>query len=171
LISLFRLFSVPILYVFAFMQMRTEFTILFTLVAISDAVDGFFARLLKQTDEFGARLDSTADECFYDSTVIWLFVLIPQMFIENLVLWGLLIFLGLLTLVLMYKKIGIHSIANKITAVAFITFAIYSLIFGYNIIFFHIVMIPLILAAVEGLAMYAKYNGEVPPEARSVFFE
>ena len=42
-----------------------EFFVIYTLAGISDALDGFVARITKTSTEFGAQLDSVADILFY----------------------------------------------------------------------------------------------------------
>lgn len=53
-----------------------EFYIVYTLCGITDALDGFVARMTKQTSEFGAKLDSVADLLFYGTM---LFKILPEM--------------------------------------------------------------------------------------------
>lgn len=65
----------------AFVMMFTriftnEFYIVYTLCGITDVLDGFVARMTKQTTEFGAKLDSVADLLFYGTM---LFKLLPEM--------------------------------------------------------------------------------------------
>ena len=50
------------------------FWILYIVCGISDILDGFIARSMKQESEFGAKLDSIADIIFISSVTI---VLIP----------------------------------------------------------------------------------------------
>ena len=50
------------------------FWILYIVCGISDILDGFVARSMKQESEFGAKLDSIADIIFLSSIII---VLIP----------------------------------------------------------------------------------------------
>lgn len=49
------------------------FFVIYTLAGISDVLDGFFARKLKVTSTFGAKLDSVADLLYYAVMLIKIF--------------------------------------------------------------------------------------------------
>ncbi|MCS7090239.1 MAG: CDP-alcohol phosphatidyltransferase family protein [Verrucomicrobiota bacterium] len=60
-VSLFRLCAVPGLVALAWVARETAFLWLLTVSLLSDALDGFLARVLDQPSDTGARLDSWAD--------------------------------------------------------------------------------------------------------------
>ena len=64
--------------------MPTLFFILFGLMLVSDALDGIIARMLDQTSELGARLDSYGDILTYLSTPIAVWWLWPDIVKEEL---------------------------------------------------------------------------------------
>lgn len=169
LISLFRLFSVPVLFVLALLDLRTAFIVLFTAAALSDKLDGIAAILLKQRSEFGARLDSFADEFFYDSTPLWLLILVPEVIFDNIPVWIFIAFFGFLLIAITFEKLGVHTVLNQINAGLFLVFAFYTFVFGYNATFFYISAAGIILAKIENLLLYIKYNGNIPPETKSFF--
>ena len=73
ILSLFRIISAPFLLLTGWFNMPTLFFILFGLMLLSDALDGIIARMLDQTTELGARLDSYGDILTYLSTplAVW----------------------------------------------------------------------------------------------------
>jgi len=169
MLSLFRLFSVPILFVLAFLNLKWLFIILFTFSAITDKLDGMAARFLKQSSEFGARMDSLADEFFYDSTALWLFIFVPELFFENIIIWVLIIALSLVLIALTYSKFGVHTYLNQINAGLFLIFAFYTFVFGYNVLYFYIAAAFIFVAKIENLLIYIKYKGNIPFETKSLF--
>ena len=65
LLSVFRLLLVPVLLVLAWHGQSKLFLIAFVASLLSDAADGFLARLLHQASTLGAKLDSWADFATY----------------------------------------------------------------------------------------------------------
>ena len=65
LLSCFRFIAAPFLLGFAWFANKPAFLILLALVFLSDALDGFIARLTHQVSELGAILDSWADVITY----------------------------------------------------------------------------------------------------------
>ncbi len=62
LISLLRLIFAPCVFLLAYMQETKLAFTLFTLLALSDAIDGIIARLFKSETELGKFLDPVADK-------------------------------------------------------------------------------------------------------------
>ncbi|KYJ87033.1 CDP-alcohol phosphatidyltransferase family protein [Sulfurovum riftiae] len=79
LLSLFRIAAAPFLLLAGWLKMPTLFFVLFALMLLSDALDGFIARLLGQTSELGARLDSYGDISTYLSTALAAWWLWPEL--------------------------------------------------------------------------------------------
>jgi CDP-diacylglycerol--glycerol-3-phosphate 3-phosphatidyltransferase len=65
LLSGFRLIAAPFLLYLAWTGRPTLFLVLLSLSLLSDCVDGFIARKLENTSEFGTRLDSWGDLATY----------------------------------------------------------------------------------------------------------
>ncbi|MDH3944062.1 MAG: CDP-alcohol phosphatidyltransferase family protein [Anaerolineae bacterium] len=78
LISWFRLFLVPVLWVLALRGDEFNLGLLLAVAFISDGLDGFIARRFKLTTKFGSKLDSVADAVLQISAWIWLFMLEPE---------------------------------------------------------------------------------------------
>jgi CDP-diacylglycerol--glycerol-3-phosphate 3-phosphatidyltransferase len=54
-------------------QARFVFLIMFTIIGITDKLDGTLARYLNQTTAIGAKLDTIADMVFYPLIALWLY--------------------------------------------------------------------------------------------------
>ncbi|MDY0402135.1 CDP-alcohol phosphatidyltransferase family protein [Sulfurovum sp.] len=69
LLSLFRIIAAPFLLLSGWLGLPTLFYTVFLSMLISDALDGFIARMLHQTSALGARLDTYGDILTYLSTL------------------------------------------------------------------------------------------------------
>ena len=83
-LSLFRIIAAPFLLLTGWFNMPTLFFILFGSMLLSDALDGIIARMLDQTSELGARLDSYGDILTYLSTPIAVWWLWPDLVKDEL---------------------------------------------------------------------------------------
>ena len=75
LLSLFRIATIPLLvfvYYLPFNWSKVLASALFTLAAITDLLDGFLARVLKQTTPLGAFLDPVADKLIVVTVIVLL---------------------------------------------------------------------------------------------------
>lgn len=79
LLTLSRIFMLPILFVLALQGWRKIFVFLYAVMCLTDFFDGMLARHLKRSSEFGAKLDCFADEVMKYSLVIFLYILSPEM--------------------------------------------------------------------------------------------
>ena len=79
ILSIFRIIAAPFLLLVAWLEMPTLFFILFGLMLLSDALDGIIARMLNQTSELGARLDSYGDILTYLTTPLAAWWLWPDL--------------------------------------------------------------------------------------------
>lgn len=74
-ITLLRIAAIPvvvILYLIPFHWAHVAAALIFLLAAISDWLDGFLARSLKQTTEFGAFLDPVADKLLISISLVFI---------------------------------------------------------------------------------------------------
>lgn len=72
-ITLFRIAAIPVVmffYLLPFHWSHLTSAIIFLIAAISDWLDGFLARSLKQTTEFGAFLDPVADKLLISMALV-----------------------------------------------------------------------------------------------------
>lgn len=79
-----RILLVPVLVVCAWQQQRELFLMVLAVSLLSDALDGYFARLLRQTSDFGAKLDSWGDLLTYGAMVLGLSLAWPALFAREL---------------------------------------------------------------------------------------
>lgn len=96
------------------------FYVIYTICGITDAIDGFVARLTKKSSEFGAKLDSVSDIVFYFALLLKIFPFL----LENLEMYIWYITIGAIviricsyiTAVIKYKRFAsLHTYGNKIT--------------------------------------------------------
>lgn len=99
------------------------FYIIYTLCGITDAIDGFVARLTKTNSEFGAKLDSVSDLVFYTVLLLKIFPFLwaeLPMYIWYITIAAIIIRIcSYVTAVIKYKKFAsLHTYANKLTGAA-----------------------------------------------------
>ncbi len=70
LITVIRLFLIPLIVIALFSEKKTEALVLFVLAGLSDALDGFLARRLEQKSLLGAVMDPLADKFLLDTIYI-----------------------------------------------------------------------------------------------------
>ena len=141
-LSLLRLLLVPVLWVLAFLQLRMVFGIVFVLATITDWLDGTLARKLKLCSEFGAWLDSLADNVLYASVPVWLWWLLPEVVIQHFTLLVFLLALFVLSMVIGYirykQMVSYHMISDKAAAVFLYGFIAHAILFSPNTIFLYV---------------------------------
>ncbi len=153
LITLYRLLVFPLILYFAIAGKEALFTIFLVISLLSDALDGFIARLLKSETEIGARLDSFADNLNYLLVFTGIFVFKLEDFIPHKV--SLLIFIGILmfTVILSLIKFGkfpsFHLYITKVGGYVQGAFFICLFTIGFIEPFYYLVIIWGILGAVE----------------------
>ena len=173
ILTAFRFFSIPVLWFLAIYQEKTIFTVLFIIAGATDLIDGFFARKLKAESEFGAKFDTYSDDLMTVSTVAWLYFLIPELILNNIIpLVVVLAFfiVDYIVRIVKHKTIEVpfHTYLNKFGALVGFLFVIHALFFGYNQIFFYVVIGIGILMAVEE-TMICFLKKKVDENIKSVF--
>lgn len=98
----------------------TAFLTLYLICGVSDALDGFVARITNTASEFGAKLDSVADLSFYSIMVIRFFPMLLKSVSGNI--WFVIILIVLvrvaiyLTFLLRHRTlVSTHTYLNKLT--------------------------------------------------------
>lgn len=171
-ITFFRLILIPLLWILAIFHYKKTFAILITIAGITDALDGFFARALKQETKFGAWFDSITDNLILISSPFWIWIIFPNFFLDNLTI--ILIIIGLLILSLAlgfikyHKMIDYHLYLNKFAAILFYLFLIHALIFDPNIILFYLTLFIAGLACTEEI-LITLINKKMQPDKLSIF--
>jgi len=95
-LSAIRILLMPVLLVIAARGSEVWFLSVLAFSLLTDALDGFFARLLGQTSELGVKLDSWGDLLTYFTMIIGLWVLWPGLFFSEA--WFLLLGVGFYSL-------------------------------------------------------------------------
>ena len=158
LLSLLRLLLVPVLVVLCFVGQGKAFLAVLAISLLTDAVDGYLARKLNQTSEFGAKLDSWGDVLTYACMVMGLYFLWPATFDQQAVFLLVAIISSLVPVALAMRKFGVypsyHTWGAK-TAAVLMAPAFYLLtLFGSDILF-RLVILFHVLVAFEEMAITA----------------
>lgn len=156
ILSLFRIISAPFLLLAGWFDMPTLFFILFGLMLLSDALDGIIARMLNQTSELGARLDSYGDILTYMSTPLAAWWLWPDVVKEELhyIIAAIVIYIlpAVFALLKFGKLASYHTWITKISAVLMSAGVVMLLGFENNLLF-HIAIYFLVIEMVENIAI------------------
>ena len=119
IITCIRIIIVPIFIVFLFERKLTYGFIVFAIAGISDAIDGFIARIFNARSDLGAYLDPLADKLLLISAFIMLAVLklAPMWLVIIVVSRDMLIMAGFLSLIAKHRSCFIIKplISSKIT--------------------------------------------------------
>ncbi|MDR2233537.1 MAG: CDP-alcohol phosphatidyltransferase family protein [Tannerella sp.] len=123
LISASRIVVSP--FMFMLWEQRLMLVILVIIIGLTDILDGFAARKLKQQTIFGARLDSIGDFVFFISSIVFaLFhetntvVGFKYLIISIIILK---LFAGTVGLIKYKRLVFLHTIGNKITVTVVMT--------------------------------------------------
>ena len=146
------------------------FWILYAVCGISDILDGFVARSMKQESEFGAKLDSIADIIFLSSIII---ALTPIIKIPSYV-WiciAIVTFIRILAYLIGLKKFStftsLHTYTNKLTGLLLFITPVFYVIFNFNITAI-ILSTSAILSSIEELIIIISTK-ELNTNCRSIF--
>ena len=116
--SILRIISIPLFIIFLSYDKHSYALSIFCMAAVTDALDGFFARLFKQKTVLGSYLDPIADKLLLVSSFIALALLnlIPRWLAILVVSRDVIISLGILLLRLNLFQVEIKpSIVSKCT--------------------------------------------------------
>ncbi|MFH7319496.1 CDP-diacylglycerol--glycerol-3-phosphate 3-phosphatidyltransferase [Desulfurivibrio sp. D14AmB] len=120
LITVIRILLVPVLAIFLLEEQYGYALLIFIIAGVSDGLDGFLARLLKQKTRLGAILDPLADKALLITSYIILAVVgvIPQWLTVLVVSRDLIILAGFGILMLNNSKLQIEpTYTSKLTTV------------------------------------------------------
>lgn len=174
LLTALRFISVPILWVCAFLRMPQYIGVGLIFAGLTDALDGFVARKLNQVSEFGSKFDSIADQSLQISSIIWIFMLMPEIFTENqaLSMTALGIYVLSLTVGLIkFKRIAnLHLYLSKLGGVFLFLFIVHCFISGqYSKPLFILASVGFIISSSETLILQLILP-EVNEHMGSIFF-
>ena len=140
LLSISRLVLLPILAYLAYINEPFIFGILLTIYASTDSLDGYLARRFQCTSDFGAKLDSLADDIGSIFLILFAYLLFPFLFTDYGIYVYLVISLFIISQLLrtlMLKNIGLHFYSGKATMAAFLILVISISFFGFIPILFY----------------------------------
>lgn len=156
ILSLFRITAAPFLLLSGWLEMPDLFFVLFGLMLLSDVLDGFFARILDQTSELGARLDSYGDILTYLSTPLAAWWLWPDIIKEELYYIIAVIIIYILPAFFALAKFGklasYHTWITKVSAVL-MSAGVVMLLGFENALLFHVAIYFLVIEMVENIAI------------------
>jgi phosphatidylglycerophosphate synthase len=156
LLTCSRFILAPILLWLAWQDNKNGFLILLAITFLTDVLDGFTARLLNQTSELGARLDTSADLVVYTTLAIavwWLWTDIVQR--ESMYVF--LVIASYITPILV-GFIKFHALTSYHTWLVKLAVVLLAISFFVLFIFdlawpFHIAVFFCILAAIEEISI------------------
>jgi len=132
LLSLVRIFMVPVLLYFAFNSKQHWFLAALIFSVLTDVLDGFVARHFNLVTELGAHLDSIGDFSIYITITLGAYILWPQTVLNEIVYVSIIVssfaLPALVGLIKFHALTGYHTISVKV-AVAF-TLLSYVLLFS-----------------------------------------
>lgn len=131
LITLLRLILVPVVVILLIQGYFFKALIVFVIAGLSDALDGFLARVLQQQTVLGAYLDPIADKALLASTFITLSVLhiIPGWLTVIVISRDFIILLGISVLSIMSYSVKIRPLfISKVTTAVQLTTVLLALL-------------------------------------------
>lgn len=153
-LSLARIAAAPFLLLASYYGSEGLFLILFSLMLISDVLDGYLARRLHQCSKIGSRLDSIGDYLTYLSIPFATWWLWPEIIKEEAVYIAAVITLfllpGIVGLIKFRQMITYHTWISKLTAVL-MSIAIVLLLFVKESSLFHLAVFVLAVEAAENI--------------------
>ena len=118
LITILRILLVPIFIIYIINDRTLGSLIIFIIASISDALDGFIARVFHQKSDLGAYLDPLADKILLVTAYVTLAILkmIPPWLAVLIISRDVIILLGVLVLYLNRHPVKVHpSFLSKLT--------------------------------------------------------
>ena len=157
LITSYRLVIDPVILYFIIADKENLFAIFLTINLLSDALDGFLARILKQETEIGAKLDAFADNFTYVLAFIGIFVfkmedIRPHM-ISFIVMISMLVSTVIVSLIKFRKFPTYHLYTTKIGGYIEGGFFIALFIIGFITPYYYLVVAWAIMGAIECIAI------------------
>lgn len=156
LLCVFRILMLPVLYMVWTSGHKGWFVGLFLLVGLTDALDGFLARWLKQATLIGAVFDSVADYLYYAFFAGWflsLWFAEVRSFVMLIAIPLVIIASAYGVMLMRFQKIVfLHLYSSKLTAAVAYVFVILTFVRGFNGLFLSIVVSLWLLTALEMLA-------------------
>ncbi len=153
-----RLVLIPVLWVLAWLRMPKYVAAGILAALISDVLDGVLARRLDQVSEAGSKFDSVADNILLPSSVVWLYLLRPEVFVEHPWTMAAAVALYVSALFVGLAKFGrfanLHLYSSRIASVPLYAFMVHSLLAEhYDPILLYIALGLFIISSTERLLL------------------
>ena len=170
-ITLIRLILIPFLLYFSYTKNVSVFMFLYLIAGLSDFFDGIIARKYNLCTNFGAKLDSIADEIISSLTIVFVYFLLPEVilkYIYYVILVAVLLFVRFLIYLIKFKnKTRLHLLSSK-----FVMFFLYFcisivLIFNYEPIIPICIIVCSIALTEELLVLLTRKK--IHPDMKSLF--
>ena len=155
IISLTRIFLAPLVYFLLSVNNKIALTLILVFVGLTDAVDGFIARKLKQDSNFGAKLDSCADIIYYAIFIFWFLTKYYQdwhiYFYLSVLPIALILLAQIITQLRFRAFASFHLYSIKASAMLAYLTVVCSLLFGFNKSLIQLLLIFWSIASLETL--------------------
>jgi len=142
----------PILVYLSIVRNIKAFGVALLFYALTDSLDGYFARKYKIETKFGAKFDSFADNLGSFIIAPCLYLLFPEIIRDNILIIGVIILLFLFSTILLVfklKNIGIHLWSSKLSQATFLFMVVATCIFGFSQLAFNLWVIIAIISTLE----------------------
>ena len=157
ILSLYRLLSFPFVLFVALKGYENIFTLLLCINLVTDILDGLIARKFNMMTNIGARLDSIADLGTYILAFTGIYCFKATEFQPHILSFsifiGLFVFCNLLSLVKFKKFPSLHLYSWKIGGYIQGIFFFYLFVFGFNTIFYYVMLVWGIAAFLEHICV------------------
>ncbi len=173
ILSFYRLISFPVVLYFILTGNERMFVILLMINLITDLLDGFIARKFNMLTDFGAKLDSLADDATYLVAFIGLFIFKFNEFVPYKISISLFLISYMTSLIVSLIKFGkmpsLHLYSSKAGAVlqGFFFFALF--LIGFYTPFYYIVVILGIASFSEQIAILL-LSREMRPDLKGLYW-
>lgn len=158
MLTAIRLAIVPWMWASAFLGQRSVIGVGLLVGLMTDLLDGAVARKLDQTSTFGSKFDSLADQFLQLSSIVWVVMLMPEIFTENQVISLLAVTLYVVSLSVGLLKFGrmanLHLYLSKVGGLFLYLFLIHASLSGqYNPYLYYMAASVFILSSSETLLL------------------
>jgi cardiolipin synthase len=173
-ITALRLLATPLMWWYALRGQLVHLGLGFTICLVSDLLDGFAARRLDQCTDFGAKFDSLSDQLLQISALLWILLLMPEIYRENRTLFLLAVITYLASLVVGLVKFGrvanLHLYLSKFGGLFLYLFLIHAFLAGaYSQLLCILAGVLFVLSSAETLLLQLT-SSEVNSGMGSIFF-
>jgi CDP-diacylglycerol--glycerol-3-phosphate 3-phosphatidyltransferase len=158
---------------FILANQETIFVILLIINLITDFLDGFIARKFNMETEFGARLDSLADEGTYILAFVGIFMFKAADFepykISALSFLSAYVLSILISLIKFKKMPSLHLYSSKVGAIMQGAFFFVLFIFGFYTVFYYVMIIWGIVSFLEQIIILL-IGSEMKPNSKGLYW-